>query len=184
MAQIRGFAIRGLLRYGKTHGLPPRDLIPLLPAAVRPVFETQISHSELYPYDAFAQVLRTLDRKLGKSDGSTARLVGRAAAEADVKGIFQIAALLSSPEKAVRRSPGYWQRYCDTGQMVEQEIRSGYFRLALDGFPDIDPLHCLLIEGWNEAGLAAIGRTKNVEVHQLECVHKGGTRCVFEGTWE
>ncbi len=184
MARIRGFAIRGLLRFGKQHGFPPHDLVPLLPDTVRPAFGTQILHSDFYPYEAFSETLRLLDRRLGKGDGRLARDVGGEAAREDVRGIFQVAALLASPEKAVRRAPQYWQRYCDAGRMVEEDVHKGYFRMALEEFPGIDPLHCVLIEGWNEGGLAAIGRTRNVEVHQSECVHRGGKRCVFEGTWE
>ena len=184
MAQIRGFAIRGLFRYAKMHGVASSAIVAKLPADIKPVFETQILHSELYPYRAFADVLRVIDRTLGTGDGKLARDVGREAAKEDIKGVFQVAALLASPEKAVRRSPSYWTRYCDTGTLVEEEVRPGYFRMSLGGFPDIDRLHCLLIEGWNEGGLDAIWRTKNVKVWQKECVHTGGTRCVFEGSWE
>jgi hypothetical protein len=183
MTQIRGFAIRGLLRFGKQHGLPPKELIPLLPVDVRPLFETQILHSALYPYGAFAEPLRLLDRRLGKGDGSLAREVGRSTSGEDIRGIFQIIASFTSPEKAARRAQVYWGRYSDTGKMVEEEIRKGYFRTALEGFAEIDRLHCLLIEGWNEGGLASAG-AREVEVHQKECVHLGGTRCVFEGTWQ
>jgi predicted hydrocarbon binding protein len=153
MAQIRGFAIRGLFRYAKVRGVAGTAIVAKLPADIKPAFETQILHSELYPYRAFSDVLRVIDRALGAGDGKLARDVGREAAKEDIKGVFQVAALLASPEKAVT------------------------------GFPDIDPLHCLLIEGWNEGGLDAIWRTKNVKVWQKECVHAGGTRCVFEGSW-
>lgn len=183
MSQIRGFAIRGLLRFGKQHGFPPKDLIPLLPDGVRPSFETQILPSAFYPYGAFSETLRLLDRRLGTGDGSLAREVGRSTAGEDVRGVFQIIASFTSPEKAARRAQIYWQRYSDTGRMVEEEIRKGYFRTALEDFPEVDRLHCLLIEGWNEGGLASVG-AKVVEVHQKECIHLGGSRCVFEGTWE
>lgn len=183
MAQVRGFAIRGLLRYGKLNGLPPKVLVPLLPSSVRSVFDTQILHSDLYPYAAFTETLHLLERRLGTGDGALARNVGRFAGEEDVRGIFQIAALLASPETAIKRAPQYWQRYCDTGHLVEVEVRKGFFRMAMEDFPDIDPLHCILIEGWNEAGVASVGRVKTVAVRQTECVHRGGTRCVYEGTW-
>lgn len=181
---MRGFAIRGLLRWGKQNGLPPKDLIPLLPASVRAEFATQILHSALYPYEAFTETLRALERRLGTGDGGLARRVGVAAAAEDVKGVFQIAALLASPQKAVSRAPQYWQRYCDTGQLVVEELREGSFRISLEGFPEIDPLHCILIEGWNEGGLSSLGRVSRVTVRQAECVHRGGKRCLYEGTWE
>ena len=188
MTQIRGFAIRGLLHYAKTNGLSPTHLVTELPEAARPVFAKQIFHSELYPYEGFVELVHLLARRLGASAGidagTFAHELGRASAREDLKGIFQVAALLSSPEKAVHRAPSYWTRYCDTGTMVEEEIRPGYFRIALEGFPGIDPLHCKLIEGWNEAGIASTWGTKNVRVTQTECVHRAGKRCVFEGTWD
>jgi predicted hydrocarbon binding protein len=183
MVQMRGFAIRGLLRFGKQNGFPPAELVPLLSASVRPSFDTQIFHSGLYPYAAFTEPLQLLDRKLGKGDKNFAKQVGREAAREDVRGIFQFVALLATPERAIKRAPAYWQRYSDTGRMVDQETRKGYFRMAMEEFPDIDLLHCVLIEGWNEGGLLAVG-VKSVEVHQSECVHRGDKRCVFEGTWQ
>ena len=188
MTQIRGFAIRGLLHYAKSKGLSPTHLVTELPATASPVFARQIFHSELYPYEGFVELVHLLERRLGAplgiDAGTFAHELGRAAAREDIKGIFQVAALLSSPEKAVHRAPTYWARYCDTGTMVEQEIRPGYFRMALEGFPGIDPLHCRLIEGWNEGGIDSVWGTKNVQVKQVECVHRSGTRCVFEGKWE
>ncbi|MEO6325867.1 MAG: hypothetical protein ABIT01_18830 [Thermoanaerobaculia bacterium] len=187
MAQIRGFAIRGLLHFAKSKGLSPAHIVTELPTPVRPIFARQIFHSELYPYEGFVELLKLLERRLGApagiDPGTFARELGRAAAREDIKGIFQVAAFLSSPEKAVHRAPSYWTRYCDTGAMVEEEIRTGYFRMALDGFPEIHVLHCKLIEGWNEAGIDSVWGTKNVRVGQVECVHGGGKRCVFEGTW-
>ena len=165
MAQVRGFAIRGLIRFGKQHGLPAKDLIQMLPESVRQPFETQILHSAFYPYDAFSETLRLLDRCIGKDDGALAREVGRLTSGEDLRGIFQIIASFSSPEKAAHRAEQYWHRYSDTGKMVEEEIRKGYFRTALEEFPGIDRLHCLLIEGWNEGGLAAVG-AREVKVRQ------------------
>jgi hypothetical protein len=188
MTQIRGFAIRGLLHYAKSKGLSPTHLVAELPEPARSVFARQIFHSELYSYEGFVELVHLLERRLGAplgtDAGTFARELGRASGREDMKGIFQVVALLSSPEKAVHRAPAYWLRYCDTGTMVEEEIRPGYFRMALEGFPEIDPLHCTLIEGWNEAGIGSTWATKNVRVTQIECVHRGGKRCVYEGHWD
>jgi predicted hydrocarbon binding protein len=188
MTQIRGFAIRGLLHYAKSKGLSPTHLVAELPEPARSVFARQIFHSELYPYEGFVELVHLLERRLGAPFGTDAdtfaREVGRAAALEDIKGIFQVAVLLTSPEKAVHRGQNYWSRYCDTGTMVEEEVRPGYSRTALEGFPHIDRLHCKLIEGWHEAGIGSTWGAKNVQVTQLECVHKGGKRCVFEGHWD
>lgn len=74
-----------------------------------------------------------LDQILGDGAGSSVREIGRSAGNEDIKGIFQVVAFLASPEKAVRRSPSYWSRYCDTGTFVEEEIRTGYFRTVHRG---------------------------------------------------
>ncbi|MEO6325621.1 MAG: hypothetical protein ABIT01_12645 [Thermoanaerobaculia bacterium] len=184
MAQIRGFAIRGLLHHAKTKGLAASELIRQLSPEARASYTSQITHSEFYPYEAFTGLIHVLDQILGDGAGSSIKEIGRSAGKEDIKGIFQVVAFLASPEKAVHRSPSYWSRYCDTGTFVEEEIRPGYFRLALENFPDIDPLHCRLIEGWNEAGVSSSWGTRNVKVTQVECVSRGGKRCVFEGTWD
>lgn len=89
---------------------------------------------------------------------------------------------ITSPETAVHRAPIFWSRYCDRGRLVIEGERPGYFRAALEGFPDIEPLHCRVLEGWIE-GLGELWHAKNVVSKQTACVRNGAPRCVIETTW-
>jgi hypothetical protein len=183
MARIKGFALRGLLRYGRQHALRPSVLAADLPEAIRPLFDRPILHGDFYPYEAFTLLLHRLDEKLGYGDDSLVRDVGRFAGREDVRGIFRLASFITAPETAVRRAPVFWNRYCDTGTMRVLESRPGYLRLTLEGFLEIDPLHCPLIGGWIE-GLGEVWGVRNASVRPVECVRKGDPRCLFEGGWE
>lgn len=80
MARIKGFAIRGVLRYAKKSGIRPSELVAGLPETARAFFENPIVHGDFYPYEAFAALLRRIEAAQGKGDGSLAHEMGREAA--------------------------------------------------------------------------------------------------------
>jgi hypothetical protein len=182
MAKIKGFGLRGLLKFAKEKGVAPGDIVRKLPEAIRPIFAEPIMHGDFYPYEAFGALLEVVDAELGKGDGAFVREFGQFAARQDVGGIFRIVSFITSPETAVKRAGVFWSRYCDTGKLVTEEARAGAFRVAMENFPGIHPLHCRLLEGWI-VGLGEVWGVKEIRSEQIECVHRGGTRCVFAGGW-
>ena len=64
---IKGFAIRGLLRYVKESDYPGgiSALLEHLEPAAAPHFATKILSSRWYPYEAFLGLLHTIDARLG-----------------------------------------------------------------------------------------------------------------------
>jgi predicted hydrocarbon binding protein len=183
--RIKGFAIRGLLKYVKESGHPggiPAVLAKLEPDAATH-FGTKILSSNWYPYEAFLALLHAVDRELGEGDQALMPAIGEFSGRQDAGSIFRFVAAMSSVEAIVRRSDFLWQRYCDNGRFDVPELERGRLRLALTDFPHIDLAHCSLIAGWI-CGIGLAVGARRPQIEQVCCVHRGDERCEFAGTWE
>ncbi len=184
MTQIKGFAIRGLLKYIKNSGHPGgiAAVVATLPAEIKPVYDKSIINSSWYPYRAFTTLLRAVDRQLGKGDLSLMEEIGRKSGQEDLGSVFKVFAAVLSTETIIRRSPIFWQKYCDTGAIECLDVGDHVFHCALKGVPDMDQAQCNLIAGWIR-GIGEATGAKSVEVKQIKCLHKGYAWCEYEGRW-
>ena len=183
MARIKGFALRGLLKSVKQSGGSIPAILAVLPDAERATIGRPIVSSEWYPYATFVGLVRAIDRIQGKGDLVHARELGRAAAVRDLGGTFRIISAVTSPRFLIERGHMFWSKYCDTGRLSLTASRERHFFARLEGFPEIDRAHCLLIEGWLEGLGQALGAV-GMASRQVRCVHRGDATCEFEGSWE
>lgn len=183
MAKIKGFAIRGLLRYlkEKKPGVT-QDVLARLSPEARASFDQPIVSSGMYPYRSFAELLREIDREVGSGDLTQCEDVGDFAARQDINGIFKMMISVFSPKTIVERSGIFWSRYSDTGQMVGVRSDSSDTVLVLRDFPEIDEAHCYLMNGWIRRW-ALMTKATTVTVQHTVCVHHGGDLCQWEGGW-
>lgn len=182
MTQVKGFALRGLLKSLKEHGWSISDVMTQLPGDSRPFFDKPIVSSSWYPYPAFVSLVRTIDEMHGGGRLELCRTLGREAAVRDLGTTFRIMSAITSVEFVVKRAHLFWSKYCDTGALVLDRYQDGLFLGRMESFPHLDRSHCLLIEGWLEGigvSLGALG----MRTRQPRCLHQGGPFCEFEGTW-
>lgn len=184
MAKIKGTAIRGALKFVKESDSPHEipDVLEKLPDSVAPVYEQRILAADWYPYEAYAELLRVLDEKIGRGDLSLMPELGRFGAQRDIRGVLKIIATFSSVEKLIARGDWFWNRYCDTGDSVVLESDSGRAVMALKDFPGIAIQHCHLLTGWLEGLSSAVGG-KAVRVVKTRCVHRGDPWCQWDARW-
>jgi predicted hydrocarbon binding protein len=184
MAQIKGTAIRGALKFVKQSGHPGGipAVLAELPPAEKAVFQSRILTASWYPYEVYAALLAVVDRRLGRGDLTLMKELGRHAVRQDAGTVLKIISIFTSVEAVHARGAMFWSRYCDTGEL--QVIESSPNRVvdALVGFPGIAPQHCELTTGWVEGLALAVG-AKTATVRQTRCVHRGAERCELEGTW-
>ncbi len=78
MANVKGFAIRGLLKYIKNaRGSGSiAEILAQLPEEDRKHFAQPINASLWYPYSLFIHLLRAIDAKLGDGDLALCRHIG------------------------------------------------------------------------------------------------------------
>ncbi|MGA7616091.1 MAG: hypothetical protein WBX15_13025 [Thermoanaerobaculia bacterium] len=183
MPSIKGFAVRGLLRYLKaTRPEAKERVITALPEPSRLAFDRPIVLSDWYDYRVFADLLREIDREIGNGDLRLCRDVGDFAARQDITGIFKMMLGILNPDTLLKRSTIFWSKYSDTGSF--HHVPSGEYRYAvrLEDFPDMDEAHCWLMIGWMTR-LGLISRARTVDMRHTECVSHGGKFCQWEGSW-
>lgn len=182
MANVKGFAIRGLLKYIKNaRGSGSiAEILTQLPEEDRKHFVQPINASLWYPYSVFIHLLRAIDAKLGDGDFALCRHIGYVTAERDVQGIFKIIAAISSFRSVVGRSAGFWNRYYDSGRYEVVDASETHATVRIHDFPDVDPAHCILMEGWFES-TARLSGEKNFRVRHTQCVRRGAQYCEFTG---
>lgn len=184
MTQIKGTAVRGLLRHVKESG--HRGGIPAiladLPPSTKSVFEQRILSGSWYPYAAYADLLPILEQRLGQGRRDWLTSLGQWLARQDAGTTFKIVSRFASVETMLQRGGLFWSRHCDTGRYETLEIRKGSAVGALLDFPDIHRLHCGLLAGWIEGMTIAAG-ARTVEVRKTQCVHRGDPCCEYRGGW-
>jgi hypothetical protein len=183
MAQIKGTAIRGLLKHVKESAYPGgiAAVIAELPPETRKVFDQRILASSWYPYAAYADLLPLIARHLGSGRDPLATL-GRWLAKQDAGTTFKVVSLFASVETMLQRGHMFWSRHCDTGRFETFEVQKGSGAGALVDFPDVHPLHCGLLAGWI-AGMAEAAGAKTATARKTKCVHRGDPHCEYRGTW-
>jgi hypothetical protein len=182
LSQVKGVAIRGLLKSVKERGWPVGDVVAGLPEPARASFVRSIVASTWYPYPVLTGLLETIERLHGEGGFALTRAFGARAAQRDLGTTFKIITAIASLEFFLKRAQVFWAQYCDTGQLLLERYSADGFVLRLDGFPAIHPGHCTLIEGWLEGIAIALG-AEGDQCRQTLCVQRGDPRCEFTSTW-
>jgi len=183
MANFKGFAIRGLLRFVKDkHPGTIDEVLAALPPEIRKHFDHPVGASKLYPYEVFTVLLREIDRRFGRGDLRYCREVGDYAGQQDITGIFKMLLSVLTTDTLLRRSQIFWGKYSDTGEMTHVPCEELKFAVRLTGFPEIDEAHCYLLNGWMTR-LGLVSKARSVDIKHTVCVHHGGQYCQWDGTW-
>jgi len=182
-ASVKGFALRGLLRSIKDNGWSIPEVIAAVPAPERAAFDKAIVVSAWYPYAAFVGLVRTLDRLHGEGpDFALARRLGRESAARDLGTTFRIISAMASVDFLLKRGQVFWEKYCDRGHMVLEAPSALSFVARMEAFPEVDPAHCRLIEGWLEGLGEALGAV-DMTCREARCVNRGDALCEYLGAW-
>jgi len=186
MAKIRGLAFLGTVRYVKqTHGEEMlQKIIEDAGAATRKTFAKRIDGLGLQPYASFVGLLRSTDRHLGTGDLAFCRKLGDLSARADLSTIFRVYTVRPAPEVMIRACTPIWGMYNeDAGYMDAVATSPDNTVLRISGFPDMDPAHCRLMEGWMIAAMDIIGVDVLPGAKEVTCMSTGGPYHEFVCQW-
>lgn len=166
--QVRGLAFRGIL--AATERLHGKDGLAKLTAALPKELEKSLHYSAIvtsgwYPIEGYQALLAAVSRALGGTPA--VREVGRDAALQDFRGIYKVLTFVLSPQFVIKRSPGLFNRYYDTGKLEIPEARAGWCKARFTGCAKFDP------NMWEDAVAGAAGVLeacggKDIEVAFLE----------------
>jgi hypothetical protein len=187
-AEASGRAFLGLVKYVKsTRGA---DTLAAVIAAgneqTRTVFDRPIRVMNWYPYAAFVGFLRGLEHALRKAgDHSVCRELGDVAGMRDLGTVLKVYRTLSSPERLIRACDRVWLSYYRrAGRMEAIAWTPDNTTLRIYDFPDMDPMHCRLMEGWMIATMRSIGFYVNNDAFERKCMSTGDPYHEFHCTWQ
>jgi len=187
-AEVSGRAFLGILKYIKsTRG--PATLAAIVDAGnseSRAAFERPIRMMGWYPYPAFVGFLHGLERVLGRAgQHSFCRELGDVAGVRDLGTVLRVYRTLSSPERLIRACDKVWLSYYrNAGRMEAVTWIPDDTNLRIYDFPDMDPSHCRLMEGWMISTMRAIGFYVNNDAFERSCMSTGDPYHEFHCTWQ
>lgn len=187
MARVRGMAFLGAASYIKNaHGEETlARVVREGGPATQKTFAKRINGLSLEPYEAMVGLLRSADRILGAGDLLYCKHLGDLAARSDLKTIFKGYALLPSPDAMIRACTPIWGMYTeDAGHMVAVDTRAESTILRIHDFPDMDPSHCRLMEGWMIAAMDFVGAHVLPGSCERLCASRGDPVHEFWCRWE
>jgi hypothetical protein len=187
MARVRGMAFLGAARFVKhTYGEATlAKIIESAPPPTRKTFAARINGLSLEPYGSWVGLLHTVDRHLGNGDLQFCRTLGDLAARYDLQTIFQGYAIRPLPEEMIRACTPIWGMYTDgAGTMVAIDTRPERTVLRISGFPEMDPAHCRLMEGWMIAAMDVVGARILPGARETECESLRGRYHEFTCQWQ
>ncbi len=184
MTKIRGFAIRGVLKYVKHSGYPGgvAAIAETLSSEVAATYEDEIQRGEWYPYPVYQEMLKAVCDRMGEGDPEFMAEVGHFTSQFEGNTMFELFSGQTTVERLLRNAAPLWPMYCDTGAF-ETEVGDGTLRATLCGFPEISPYHCNLLPGWI-TGMGKAAGAESGEVTQPKCVSRGDEHCVFQASWK
>ena len=187
-AEVNGRAFLGLVKHIKgTRG--PETLAAAIAAGTdesRRVFAHPIRMMGWYPYPAFVGFLHGIEKALGRSDQhSYCRELGDVAGVRDLGTVLRVYRTLSSPERLIRACEKVWSSYYRrAGRMEAVTWAPDDTTLRIYDFPEMDPAHCRLMEGWMVSTMRSIGFYVNNDAFERKCMSTGDPYHEFHCTWQ
>jgi hypothetical protein len=182
---IKGVAIRGALMAidrrcppGTRQKMVARLADPIAPAVEHESFLAAGWYPLVYLREIYGAALAVTGREL-----DLVRELSREATLEDFRGIYRFLTFVLSPEFLIRRAPGLFSRYYDTGSLSVPEARPGHCRAVFIGCRDFD----LVL--WEDviAGACAILEAcgaKDIRTTRVRGGDDGDTELELIGEWD
>jgi hypothetical protein len=184
---VKGTAFLGTLKFLKTQ---PRGeallekILGQLPPEHLKIFKRKIIAIGNYPYPLFIDIIRQADRLLGKGDFAVCKKMGVFSAKRDYESIYNLYKQSPRPEDLFRDANVIWRSYYENaGEMKAQDISQDHLEIRIVNFPNMDPAHCKLMEGWMAQALIESGGRWVEELREDRCNSRGDEFHSFVGKW-
>jgi hypothetical protein len=164
--QVKGLAFRSLVAAAKRLCGPPvlDKMLPFLPEEIaRAVKHSGFLTGGWYPLPHYRALHAAIARASGRGL-ELARALGRDATMDDFSGVYRVLTFVLSPEFLIRRAPGIWNRYYDTGSLTVPVARKGYAEAEFRGCRGFDRVLWEDAVGGSIGILEACG-AKEIHVH-------------------
>ncbi len=151
MAQVKGIAILGLIKFIKKNmkdDLP--KIIASLPPETRKYVGEHILLTEWYPYTLYTDLLKMMDRVVGRGDLSYCIEQGKLSAQHDLSTVYRIFLNFISPNMIINKAMSIGYSCYDVGKVEASMLPDHGIVVTIKEFPDIDIAHVKNAQGWLE----------------------------------
>ncbi len=186
MAEVSGRALLGLIKVIKAEFGPDslRDLLKGADAEMAKVFGRSIMILNWYPYPVYVYLLTAIDRKMGKGDLAYCKKLGENAASLDLHSMLTAFNARGGQRDLIKSCTMVWSNYYrGAGRMEALSCEPDNTVLRITDFPEMDPAHCRLMEGWMTEAMKMIGTRVLTGLTEVKCMSKGGPYHEFICTW-
>jgi len=184
---VKGVAFLGIFKYLKTRpegeALLAKVLAALSPEAGQVCRKKVIAVVD-YPYPIYVNLLRAVDQVFGRGDLRICRELGVFAAIRDIETVYTLFKRRAQPEALFRDGPVVWKSYYpNAGAYVTIDAHPDHSLIRIVNFPQMDPAHCRLMDGWMSQALVSAGGRWIEEVHEVLCSSRGDPYHEYVGRW-
>jgi hypothetical protein len=173
-AEVSGKAFLGVIAYVKgMYGQKElNEIVAKSGAVTEQVFSEKIEMLKWYPYEAFAQLLETMQARFGNGDPNYCRILGTLAGGKDLASTFAVYQSKKNPERFARSCGFIWSAYYrNAGEMVCVSYSHQKAVVRINNFPHMNINHCRVMEGWINVTLTTLGfKVKNYQETQCMCL--------------
>jgi hypothetical protein len=170
MPKVKGVAVIGLIKFiKKNYKDTLSQVIDALPAESAKFMQEHILVTEWYPYKLYTDLLRTLDKVIGKGDLAVCIEQGRLSATHDLATIFKVFLNFSSIQSMLSRVMVAWSSYYDTGKVEIIALTDKEATYFIKDFPDIDMAHIKNVQGWVEQFFLIALKLKEARSEIVKC---------------
>lgn len=184
--QASGRAVLGLLRFATDVG--GEDAREAVVAAARgataAALEERVRQLRWYPYEVFVGLLRALDETLGEGSPDFLRQAGQAGGRRDLGTFLKIYTTLASAERLIKSCRRVWPTYYrNAGHMEAVAWEPSHTVVRIYDFPEMDPAHCLLMDGWMRATMESLGFRIEPGARETRCMSEGAPFHEYTCSW-
>ncbi len=184
---VKGASLVGFLEFIRHKPYGPQNLESVKAALGNEaslVFARRVISVADYPYAVFVDLIRAIDKVMGRGDFKVCKELGRFAGDSDVKLFRSLFNRDASVDDVQASGELMWRSYhLNSGELkVVDKARENTVIRILD-FPQMDPAHCALMEGWISQACVAAGVRWIEDIRESACMNKGDSYHEFKGKW-
>lgn len=183
--EVSGRALLGLLAHLKEKRGPSAvaALLGEMPPALKPVFASRVLHANWYPYEAYVALLKGIAKLEGPPGPAAYRALGASSGVRDLNTVFRIYVAIASTERLIRSAAKVWASYYrHAGAMEAVKWSPEETVLRVEGFPQMAPEHCALMEGWMISTMKTLG-AEVLDGRESKCTSRGDPVHEFTCRW-
>jgi len=185
--RVKGASLLGFFKYVKEQPEGEQKMARVLatmPAESAGECRKKVIAVAEYPYRVFVDYIRACDRVLGRGDLAVCRQLGEFAAMHDVRSFLKMVKTEPEPGDVFRAASLLWKNYhLHSGRLQVEDATPEHSLLRIHDFPQMDPAHCRLMEGYFTSGLRELQREVLEEFHETRCPSRGDPYHEFAGKW-